>query len=210
MNESERMREELAQKIASYIVDHGLDWTAARARTIEDISGRRSLPANAMPSSEQIETAVRAHFALFEPEEHKRSLRRKRDLAVHVLELFDGFEAYLAGAVLNGAATEDSPICIEVFTDDIKAVLTVLMDAGLDVEALDPNASAFSRAVESVGFITPWEKTLQAVRIDILEPQQLHCNPARREPDVYQAPWEASGRISIENLQKAIENCSTS
>lgn len=210
MNESERMREEIAQKVAGYIVDHGLDWAAARARAIEEISGRRSLPSNAMPSSEQIETAVRAHFALFAPEEHERSLRRKRNLAVHVLELFDGFEAFLTGAVLNGAATEDSPVCIEVFTDDIKAVLAVLMDAGLDIEALDPNASAFSRAIESVGFITPWKKTLQAVRIDILEPQQLHSNPARRESDAYQASWEALGRISVENLQKAIENCSTS
>lgn len=206
VNESERLREELAQKIAGYIVDHGLDWTSARARAAEDFGDRHILRSNVMPSSEQIETAVRAHFDLFAPEAHRRTLHLKRTLALHILKLLKGFSAYLTGAVLNGAATEDSPVCIEVFTDDIKAILSVLMDEGFDIEALDPASSAFARATESVGFIIAWQQIPQIVRIDILEPQQRFHNPARRNHDIYQAEWEASGRISIENLQKVIEN----
>lgn len=137
-------------------------------------------------------------------------LMSKRRLALHVLELLQEFDAFLTGAVLNGAATEDSPVCIEVFTDDVKAVLAALMDAGLSIEALDPRASAFSRAEESAGFIVPWEGALLAVRIDILAPQWMHGNPTRRKADAYQQPWEASGRIRFEKLQNVLENYLTS
>lgn len=201
-----RLREELSQTIASHIVDGGLDWAAARARALEDFSKRTRLPANALPTSEQIETAVRAHFALFDAQGHARVLLAKRRLAVRVLGILGEFDAYLTGAVLNGAATRDSPVCIEVFTDDIKAVLAALMDAGLDIEALDPRTSAFGRAIESVGFIMPWDGGFEAVRIDVLEPQQRFANPARRRCDAYQSEWEALGRISAENLQKIIEH----
>lgn len=63
-----------------------------------------------------------------------------------MLESLRGFEAYLTGSVLNGAATEDSPICLEVFTDDVKSLLAVLMDEGYELEALDPQVSAFARS----------------------------------------------------------------
>lgn len=203
--QQQRLREELAQKIAAYIVDSGLSWPAARERAAADFGLGRRAGANALPSSDEIETAVRAHYALFAPEEHAETLASKRRLALHVLDLLKLFDAYLVGAVLNGAATEDSPVCIEVFTDDVKAVLAVLMDAQLDVEALDPLSSAFSRAVESSGFVIPWENTWQAIRIDVLAPHSSRSNPARREPDAYQASWEAQGRISAENLRKVLQ-----
>lgn len=149
-NEASRTRVELAQRIAAHIVDSGMSWSAARSRAIEECGGPRSLPGNALPASDEIETAVRAHFALFDPEGHAQTLFCKRKLALSVLESLRGFEAYLTGSVLNGAATEDSPICLEVFTDDVKSLLAVLMDEGYELEALDPQASAFARANESM------------------------------------------------------------
>ena len=135
-NEASRTRIELAQRIAAHIVDSGMSWSAARSRAIEECGGPRSLPGNALPASDEIETAVRAHFALFDPEGHAKTLFCKRKLALSVLESLRGFEAYLTGSVLNGAATEDSPICLEVFTDDVKSLLAVLMDEGYELEAL--------------------------------------------------------------------------
>ena len=162
-NEPSRTRVELAQRIAAYIVDSGLSWPAARARAVEECGGPRSLPGNSLPASDEIETAVRAHYALFAPEAHAQTLLTKRKLALAVLEHLQGFDAYLTGAVLNGAATEDSPICLEVFTDDVKSLLAVLMDEGFDLEALDPQASAFGRADESIGFVLPWQGNMEAV-----------------------------------------------
>lgn len=158
------------------------------------------------PASDEIETAVRAHYALFAPEAHAQTLLTKRKLALAVLEHLQGFDAYLTGAVLNGAATEDSPICLEVFTDDVKSLLAVLMDEGFDLEALDPQASAFGRADESIGFVLPWQGNMEAVRIDVLAPQLARSNPARGKKDDYQTEWEAEGRISSENLRKFLEN----
>lgn len=160
-NEPSRTRVELAQRIAAYIVDSGLSWPAARARAVEECGGPRSLPGNSLPASDEIETAVRAHYALFAPEAHAQTLLTKRKLALAVLEHLQGFDAYLTGAVLNGAATEDSPICLEVFTDDVKSLLAVLMDEGFDLEALDPQASAFGRADESIGFVLPWQGNME-------------------------------------------------
>lgn len=205
-NEASRTRVELAQRIAAHIVDSGMSWSAARSRAIEGCGGPRSLPGNALPASDEIETAVRAHFALFDPEGHAQTLFCKRKLALSVLESLRGFEAYLTGSVLNGAATEDSPICLEVFTDDVKSLLAVLMDEGYELEALDPQASAFARANESMGFVIPWQGAMEAIRIDVLEPHLSRSNPARGEKDEYQADWEAEGRISAENLQKVLQN----
>ena len=140
------------------------------------------------------------------PEAHAQTLLTKRKLALAVLEHLQGFDAYLTGAVLNGAATEDSPICLEVFTDDVKSLLAVLMDEGFDLEALDPQASAFGRADESIGFVLPWQGNMEAVRIDVLAPQLARSNPARGKKDDYQTEWEAEGRISSENLRKFLEN----
>ena len=204
-NEPSRTRVELAQRIAAYIVDSG-SWPAARARAVEECGGPRSLPGNSLPASDEIETAVRAHYALFAPEAHAQTLLTKRKLALAVLEHLQGFDAYLSGAVLNGAATEDSPICLEVFTDDVKSLLAVLMDEGFDLEALDPQASAFGRADESIGFVLPWQGNMEAVRIDVLTPQLARSNPARGKKDDYQTEWEAEGRISSENLRKFLEN----
>ena len=201
-NEPSRTRVELAQRIAAYIVDSGLSWPGA----VEECGGPRSLPGNSLPASDEIETAVRAHYALFAPEAHAQTLLTKRKLALAVLEHLQGFDAYLTGAVLNGAATEDSPICLEVFTDDVKSLLAVLMDEGFDLEALDPQASAFGRADESIGFVLPWQGNMEAVRIDVLAPQLARSNPARGKKDDYQTEWEAEGRISSENLRKFLEN----
>ena len=205
-NEPSRTRVELAQRIAAYIVDSGLSWPAARARAVEECGGPRSLPGNSLPASDEIETAVRAHYALFAPEAHAQTLLTKRKLALAVLEHLQGFDAYLTGAVLNGAATEDSPICLEVFTDDVKSLLAVLMDEGFDLEALDPQASAFGRADESIGFVLPWQGNMEAVRIDVLAPQLARSNPERGKKDNYQTECEAEGRISSENLRKFLEN----
>ena len=84
-NEPSRTRVELAQRIAAYIVDSGLSWPAARARAVEECGGPRSLPGNSLPASDEIETAVRAHYALFAPEAHAQTLLTKRKLALAVL-----------------------------------------------------------------------------------------------------------------------------
>lgn len=209
MSETERLREELAQLAASYIVERGLDRQAARTHALEDLTGSRRAPAALVPSGEEIETAVRAHFALFDPEGHARMLERKRRLALEVLRLFEGLEAYLTGAVLNGSATEDSPVVIEVCTDDVKAVLSCLMDAGLDLEALDPRAAP-AGTEESVGFLAVRDGVTESVRVDICAQARRPGGRPRRRPDACQQPWEAAGRIGAENLQKALEKSLTS
>ena len=205
-NEPSRTRVELAQRIAAYIVDSGLSWPAARARAVEECGGPRSLPGNSLPASDEIETAVRAHYALFAPEAHAQTLLTKRKLALAVLEHLQGFDAYLTGAVLNGAATEDSPICLEVFTDDVKAFEAALIDHGIDFEPVESPHSAMPDPLESLGALIykRGSPTAEAVRFDLRPCSDRNRNPFRRKPDAYQQPWEAQGRISAQQLRQVL------
>ncbi len=203
-HESEKLREALAQAVASRIVEDGRSWAAAKNGVLEE--ARReygSLPSGTVPTSAQVETAVRAHYALFSPEEHAETLARKRRLALEVLGLFNGIDCYLTGAVLNGAAGTESPVMIEVVHDDIKEVLVRLLDAGLETEALDTAASTLN-PVESVGFVTVFENKPEAVRIDITDARMRKTAGGTKKPDIYQKDWEARPRISAQLLRAAI------
>ena len=207
MPDAQRLRIETAQRIAADIAENFSDWASARARALDELKSELGLiPAGAVPSSSEIESAVRAHYDLFSHAEHAELLKEKRLFALSLLQAFENVDIFLTGAVLNGCAHADSIIVLDVFTDDVKSLLAVLMDEGFDLEALDPQASAFGRADESIGFVLPWQGNMEAVRIDVLAPQLARSNPARGKKDDYQTEWEAEGRISSENLRKFLEN----
>ena len=202
---TEQMRLELAQQIAAQIADSRADWVRAKSAVLERAQstlGRSA--AGAMPSNAQIESAVRAHFALFDPEEHKRVLQRKRTLALELLEALDPFEVFLAGAVLNGAAHEDSVIVLEAFCDDPKALEAALMDAGLAFEAVDAPQSNMPDPMESLGLLVPVRGGCEAVRIDVYETRDRSRNPSRSTPDANQTDAEAAGRVDRRTLAELL------
>ena len=162
------------------------------------------MPAGAVPASAEIESAVRAHFALFDPERHAAVLAAKRGLALKAMRFFEGFRVYLTGAVLNGAANNESNICLEIFCDDVKAVETALLNAGIDFEPVDFAGGAMSEPLESLGFLArvPGQSTLEGIRVDIHPEHAESRNPYRRKPDAHQLDWEVCGRIDPASLEK--------
>lgn len=206
MSEHDRLKIEIAQQIAQRIALDLNDWPTARLSVIDEM--RRSygkIPANAMPDSQMIESAVRECFALYAPDEHAGVLRHKRTWAKRILERLSAFDIYLTGAVLNGCATEESNICFALYTDDVKNLEASLFNLGIEFEAIDSLNAPGPEPLECLGFLV-YDKVrhvTEGVRIDVYSVKDKSANPLKREPDRYQAPWESLGRI---DLAKLVEN----
>ena len=128
-NETERVRQVVAQEAARIIVDHGIrDYRVAKQKAIErlGISGRGSLPGNA-----EIELAVANHLQLFGGESHADHLRLMRVAALSAMELLTAFMPRLVGPVLVGTADHNSAVNLHVFADSAEAVAMELADMGL-------------------------------------------------------------------------------
>ncbi len=196
------LRVELAQIIAGYIVHDLMPWRNAREKALEGL-GR--LPADAVPSAAEIESAVRETWAVFAPEAHAALLRRRREAALRLMtDIFADFDVTLTGAVLNGAATPESNIRLELFTDDVKAVEVALMDRGIDFDVLDTIDSRMPAPLEVIAFIDPASdrRNPAGVFAEIHSPKHRGRNPYRGTADAWQQAWEAEGRLTAQALKK--------
>lgn len=200
-----RLRAQIAATAAAIIVKESAPWSVARMRALED-AGVSARASNSTPSAEEIESAVREHFAIFAPDTHRTELALQRGYALKLLEDLAEFDAYLAGAVLNGAANPSSNIKIEIFCDDAKSVEIRLMELGLDFEAIEEEGGLMPSPEESLGFLSrvPGLPDLQGVRIDIYSTRRLGLNPYKRKPDAHQKEWEAAGRLNAAHLRQAL------
>ena len=207
MPDAQRLRIETAQRIAADIAENFSDWASARARALDELKSELGLiPAGAVPSSSEIESAVRAHYDLFSHAEHAELLKEKRLFALSLLQAFENIDIFLTGAVLNGCAHADSIIVLDVFTDDVKAFEAALIDHGIDFEPVESPHSAMPDPLESLGALIykRGSPTAEAVRFDLRPCSDRNRNPFRRKPDAYQQPWEAQGRISAQQLRQVL------
>src|SRR3546814_18220118 len=69
---------------------------------------------------------------LFRPlgDSHRAALRLRREAALRALEFFIGFDARLVGPVLDGTADANSPVTLQLYTDDADAVPRFLDEIG--------------------------------------------------------------------------------
>lgn len=195
-------RLELAARAAALIVDDGMSWAEARERITGDLRGARRAQC---PSSAEIESAVRERHAVFNPEGHAALLKKRRLLALDVLErVFAGFDAWLTGAVLNGAATEESNIALAIFCDDVKSVEVALMNANLTFEAMESVAGPMPEPLETIAVLIPDGRERVGCLIEVHSTTSIGINPFKREPDSHQKAWEAAGRITAAKLRQEL------
>lgn len=205
MFEKASLRSEVADRIAGKIAADHCPWQIARQNALDELEreyGR--IPTNAIPDSSEVETAVRAHYAIFEADEHRTVLKQKRQTALAVMRKIENLNPWLFGAVLNGAAHEDSNICLAVFVDDIKFSEVSLMEARFDFEAIDaPLGDKMPLPLECLGFLyfDRQSRLTEGVCVYVYDSKTRGLNPYRRKPDCYQSSWEAAGRINIRDLE---------
>ena len=166
-----RDRLRIAQVAARLIVEHGLtDWALAKRKAARTLL----LPDSAaLPSNDEVETALADHHSLFGGDAHAAALHRQRVAALGWMRRLAQWAPLLVGGVAAGWATEHSDVRIELVADDPKAVEMTLAGAGVPYKALPPRAADDATAqllIDGPGV---------GIRIAILTPQQRRNRPRR-------------------------------
>lgn len=125
-------RARLAHEAARLIAESGIrDFHQAKLKAAQrlGIHDDASLPRN-----REIEEALREYQRLFQSDSQSGELRRRREAALRALEFFAPFDARLVGPVLDGTADGNSPVHLQLYTDDAEAVPRFLDDHRIPAE----------------------------------------------------------------------------
>ncbi len=125
--------DEIAASAATWIVEHGLDYSAA-CRKAADHLGLAGIRGIAMPDHLRVEDAVREHLALFFADTQPAELRALRELAAQWMQRLQEFQPYVGGAVWRGTASARSPILLDLYTDDPTGPELTLINLGVPFE----------------------------------------------------------------------------
>lgn len=127
----DRLRAEIAATAARMVVEEGLEYGPAKRRAVRQMG----LPARTeLPSSDELEDAVREYIGLFCADTQALELAALRRLALAWMERMAPFRPHLGGAVWHGTATRHSDIYIQLFCDDPKSAEIALMDHQVNYE----------------------------------------------------------------------------
>jgi hypothetical protein len=126
-------RRRLAHEAARLMAESGIrDFHQAKLKAAErlGIHDDASLPRN-----REIEDALREYQRLFLGDAHAAGLRLRREAALRALEFFAGFDARLVGPVLEGTADANTPVALQLYTDDADAVARFLDEHRIPADA---------------------------------------------------------------------------
>jgi len=128
-------RRQVAYLAARLIAEDGItDYGLAKQKAARQAG---FLDTKALPDNAEIEAALREYQALYQGEEHVELLAELRELALGVMQLLAEFEPRLTGPVLDGTATEFSPVELELFTDSGKDVELFLINRNIPYRAAE-------------------------------------------------------------------------
>ncbi len=121
---------------ARWVVEEGLDYSAAKQRAAKDLGLGKNIP---WPSNEEVEDAVREHIALFHADSQPRELLALRALALHWMLRFSHLRPHLTGAVWRGTATRLNEVHLELYCDDSKEAELTLLNEGIAFDTQSQN-----------------------------------------------------------------------
>lgn len=167
---------------ARLIAREGVRWRDA----LESVT----LECGERPSDDRVATELRRWYSTFDPDQHRRSLRKKRNAALAVMTFFEeslgNVEPKLVGRVLDGAASRDAVAEVVLDTDDEKAPLLAMLNADVRFEELAPQAGENARFAVYLSD--------EPVLVAVWTRPRLKAH--RTRPDPWQHPLESMGEIS--------------
>ena len=149
----EHDRAEIAALAARLIAETGLDWKTARRKAAREVVGTEHPPAGVRPDDDEVEAALREYQRLFQADTQPERLRALRRAALDVMALVPQQPLWLVGAAANGTAGEHSDLYLHAYVDSSKDLHIDLLNAGVDVDALEI-ANPFGRGrIEQLVFV---------------------------------------------------------
>ena len=125
----------------------------------------------ALPTNEEIDTALKLYQQIYHQEEHRNRLRGLRERAVRAMRELAQFNPYLTGSVLNGNAGKYADINLQLFTDNVKAVELYLIDRQIPYKAAQSRLYS-GQALCTVPVFTVSDDGTE-IKITVLSPHDL-------------------------------------
>ena len=123
----------LAAEAAAIIAEGVPDWSEARRKLAEEYEITSSAQ---LPDDDAIESALREHYAIFDPKGHAERLLELRRAALIVMKEVSDYKPLLIRGVLNGCADKYSPSSSIIFTHP-KATMNKWEDVSTSSHHLD-------------------------------------------------------------------------
>jgi len=122
----------IAQAAARMMVEDGIsDFAYAKKKASRELGyGDNSI----LPTNAEIEDEIKIYHQLFYAEEQPIALNNLRKAALMTMELFERFNPYLTGGVLEGTAGKNSVTDIHLFADSAKEVEMFLLSQKIPFE----------------------------------------------------------------------------
>jgi hypothetical protein len=123
------LRLHIAALAARLIAEGGItDYGLAKRKAARQLGAARG---DVMPSSAEIEEALRDYQALVHDDEDDERLVMMRETALQLMRLFPAWRPALTGAAINGTANGFSEVEIDLFADSAKEVEIALLNRGI-------------------------------------------------------------------------------
>ena len=120
------MRERIAAAAARIMAEDGIDSFALAKRKAARQLGAPDT--EALPRNDEVEEALNAYRALYQPDEHPQLIAELRRIALDAMQALAQFSPYLTGPVLKGTAGPYAEIELQLFPDSPKDVEIFLLD----------------------------------------------------------------------------------
>lgn len=121
----QQIRERIAQLAARMIAQDGIqDYALAKRKAARQLGVNEM---HSLPGNLEIDQAIRAYQAMYQKNEHLRQLQLLRKAAYSYMQLLEKFNPYLVGPVLNGTASWNSDVNLQLVADNIKEVELFLL-----------------------------------------------------------------------------------
>lgn len=126
-------RHRLAHEAARLMAEGGFrDYHQAKLKAAERLGIHDDA---SLPSNREIEQALREYQRLFVGEPQLQAVHSRRQAALRALEFLAGFSPRLVGPVLDGTANANSPVLLQLHTDDADAVPRFLEEHRIPADA---------------------------------------------------------------------------
>lgn len=126
-------RHRLAHEAARLMAEGGIrDFHQAKLKAASRLG---ILDDASLPRNREVEDALREYQRLFLGDIQSAALRLRREAALRALEFFAAFDPRLVGPVLEGTADGNSPVMLQLYSDDADAVPRFLEDQRIPADA---------------------------------------------------------------------------
>lgn len=161
------MRARIAAAAARIMAEDGIDSFALAKRKAARQLGAPDT--EALPRNDEVEEALRAYRALYQPDEHPQLLAELRRIALDAMRALEQFSPYLTGPVLKGTAGPYAEIELQLFPESTKEVEIFLLDRGINYTTAEGRRFSGDRAHAVSVLSLTWEDA--PLKLSVFDPR---------------------------------------